>query len=186
MIDLDNVSMLDILPPNLQDDPAMAAAAKALDNELQEINDGIRKLSIYDRADEWTEEETDELAWQFHVDFYDQTLPHEQRRELVKNSIAWHRRKGTPSAVEELISTLFGEGKVEEWFEYGGQPFHFQVLTNNPEVTTDRAQEFYRAVGSVKRLTAILESVVIGQTDDMPLYYGGVLHVGEKMTVRMV
>lgn len=186
MIDINQISMLDLLPPNLRGDPAFAAAAKALDSELQAINAEVRKLSIYDRYDEWTEEETDELAWQFHVDFYDPSLPLAQRRELVKNSIGWHRRKGTPSAVEELVATLFGEGKVEEWFEYGGDPFYFRVVTNNPEVTTARAQEFSRAVNSVKRLTARLERIVLGISEEVPLYYAGVLHMSEKMTVRMV
>lgn len=186
MIDMKSVSLLDIIPSNIKDDPSVAAAALAIDAELKGITDEIQKLSIFSRSDEWTEEETDELAWQFHVDFYNPSLPIEQKRELVKNSIAWHRRKGTPSAVEELITTLFGEGKVEEWWEYGGQPYYFQVVTNNPEVTQEKAKEFYRAIDSVKRLTARLEKVIIRQTEDMPLYYAGVLHMGEKMTVRMV
>lgn len=184
MIDLDSVSMLDILPPNLRGDPAIAAAAQALDSELKEINEGIRKLSIYDRADEWTEEETDELAWQFHVDFYDTSLPLKQRRELVKNSIAWHRRKGTPSAVEELISTLFGEGKVEEWFEYGGKPYHFKVLTDNPAVTNERAKEFIQAVQSVKRLTARLDEVIISDNEQLPVYFGGAVLVYDRITIK--
>lgn len=186
MIDIDDLSILDILPPNLRNDPGLAAAAKATNDQLKAVVQEISKLSIFTRANEWTEEETDELAWQFHVDFYDPSLPIEQKRELVKNSIAWHRRKGTPSAVEELITTLFGEGKVEEWWEYGGQPYYFQVVTNNPEVTQEKAKEFYRAIDSVKRLTARLEKVIIRQTEDMPLYYAGVLHMGEKKTVRMV
>lgn len=78
------------------------------------------------------------------------------------------------------------EGRVEEWFEYGGNPFHFRVMTNNPEVTQDKAIEFYRAVESVKRLSARLEKVILSQTEEMSLYVGCVLHVGEKMTVRQV
>ncbi|PCK69941.1 hypothetical protein PL1_2883 [Paenibacillus larvae subsp. larvae B-3650] len=136
--------------------------------------------------DELTDSEANELAYQFHVDFYDPSLPIEKKRELVKKSIPFHRRKGTPSAVEELISIIFGEGRVEEWFEYGGKPFHFRVLTNNPEVTQDKAIEFYRAVESVKRLSAHLERVILYQAEEMSLYMGCALHVGEKMTVRQV
>ncbi|GKS14799.1 hypothetical protein YDYSY3_57990 [Paenibacillus chitinolyticus] len=185
MIDIQHASLLDILPPNLRRDKDFSAMALALDNELQAISAQIRKLSILDRLDELSDEEADELAWQYHVDFYSPDLPIEQKRQLVKNAIPWHKRKGTPSAVEELIATLFGEGKVEEWFEYGGQPFRFQVVTNNPEVTQDRAQEFYRAVDSVKRLSAKLERVIISQTEELPLIVAGVFHFGEKMTVRM-
>ncbi|MFW5433694.1 phage tail protein I [Paenibacillus apiarius] len=186
MINIQQISLLDILPSNLKADPNIAAAAQAIDIEVRTVTEDIRKLSIYDRYNEWSEVETDELAWQFHVDFYDTSLPIEQRRELVRNSIVWHKRKGTPSAIEELITTLFGDGQVEEWWEYGGKPYRFQVKTSNPEVTQERAQEFYRAVESVKRLSAKLEKVILGQAEDMPLYFAGVLHMGEKMTVEMV
>ncbi|WP_217562803.1 phage tail protein I [Paenibacillus sp. GbtcB18] len=185
MIDIQHASMLDILPPNLRRDRDLAAIALVFDNELQALIPKIRKLSIPDRLDEVSDGLADELAWQYHVDFYSPDLPIEQKRQLVKNAFHWHKRKGTPSAVEELVATLFGEGKVEEWFEYGGQPFRFQVITNNPEVTQDRAQEFYRAVESVKRLSAKLERVIISQTEELPLIVAGVFHFGEKMTVRM-
>lgn len=184
MIDMKSVSLLDIIPSNIKDDPSVAAAALAIDAELKGITDEIQKLSIFSRSDEWTEEETDELAWQFHVDFYNPSLPIEQKRELVKNSIAWHRRKGTPSAVEELVSTLFGSGKVEEWWEYNGQPYHFRVLTDNPAVNNERAQEFIRAIQSVKRLTAKLDEVVISDNEQLPMYFGGAVLVYDRITVR--
>lgn len=186
MIEISNVSMLDLLPPNIRRDPALKAAAKSLDGELKSITTAISKLSRYDRLDELTDVEADELAWELHVDFYDTSLPIAQKRELVKNAIRFHRRKGTPAAVEELVAILFGEGKVEEWFEYGGERGYFQVITNNPEVTQEKAQEFYRAVESVKRLSAHLERVILSQSEPMNLYFAGVLRMGEKMTVRMV
>ncbi|AJK27748.1 phage tail protein I [Paenibacillus larvae] len=186
MINIQNVSLLDILSPNLRKDPTISAAAKSIDEELREITAEISNLSLFDRLDELTDSEVNELAYQFHVDFYDPKLPIEQKRELVKKSIPFHRRKGTPSAVEELVSILFGEGRVEEWFEYGGNPFHFRVLTNNPEVTQGKAIEFYRAVESVKRLSARLERVILSQTEEMSLYVGCVLHTGEKMIIRQV
>lgn len=186
MIDLKSISMLNMLPDNLKRDPNIKAAAQALDDKLRDLTDQIVKLPRLSRLDELNDDEADELAWQFHVDFYDPTLPIEQKRELVKNAFKFHRRKGTPAAIEELITILFGEGKVEEWFEYGGQPGRFQVITNNPAVTQERAEEFYRAVESVKRLTAKLERVILAQSEPMGLYFAGILRMGEKMTVRMV
>ncbi|MEK5181344.1 phage tail protein I [Paenibacillus sp. FSL R5-0928] len=183
MINIQAASLLDILPPSIASDPAIVAAATALDSELQAVTEEIRRLDIYGRSSEWTSAETDELAWQYHVDYYDPELPIEQRRQLVANAIPFHRRKATPSAVEDLITILFGEGKVEEWSEYGGSPFHFQVVTNNPDVTNDRAEEFIRAVESVKRLSARLDRVTISQTEDLELYFGGALHMGEIMRV---
>ncbi|CAM3852320.1 MULTISPECIES: phage tail protein I [Paenibacillus] len=184
MIDISKVSLMDLLPPNLRRDSTLAAIAKSLEHDIVSISKSISKLKRFDRLDELTDAEADELAWEFHVDFYDASLPIEQKRQLVKNAIRFHRRKGTPAAVEELITILFGEGKVEEWFEYGGEPGYFRVITNNPEVTLDRAQEFYRAVESVKRLSAHLEEVILSQTESLQLYFGTGMVVNEHIIIR--
>ncbi|MEK4882323.1 MULTISPECIES: phage tail protein I [Paenibacillus] len=183
MIDIHKLSLRDILPPSIANDPAIAAAAAALDTELQVTTSEIRKLDILGRSEEWSSEEVDELAWQYKPPYYDPELPLEQRRELVRTAIQFHRKKGTPRAVEDLVKLLFGEGRVEEWFEYGGRPYHFQVITNNADVTNARAQEFIQAVDSVKRLSVVLDRVTISQTEDLELYFGGALHMGEIMRV---
>ncbi|MEF3312604.1 phage tail protein I [Paenibacillus sp. GYB004] len=186
MIDIQTVSLLDMLPPNLRADPNIAAAAQSIDGEIQALNDKIRKLSYFDRMDSLSEEEIEELAWQYHVDFYDPSLPIEQRRELVKNSYAWHKRKGTPSAVEELIATIFGDGEVQEWFQYGGDPYTFRVITSNSSATNEQAQRFIDALNSVKNVRSWLDAVQITAGDEMNLYLGFALHMGEKMTVKQV
>ncbi|GIO33731.1 hypothetical protein J2TS6_48720 [Paenibacillus albilobatus] len=184
MTDVKNMSLLDLLPTSIRYDPGVIAIAQALDEQIRVAVDEIYKLPLFSRLDELTDDEADELAWQFHVDFYDPALPIEQKRELVKNAFKFHRRKGTPAAIEDLITILFGEGKVEEWFEYGGVPGRFRVITNNPAVTLDRAQEFYRAVESVKRLSAHLEEVILSQTESLQLYFGTGLVVNEHIIIR--
>ncbi|WP_028551764.1 phage tail protein I [Paenibacillus sp. UNC451MF] len=186
MINLDQIQLINILPPNLRNDPNIAAAAKAIDGELQDLNESIRKLDIFSRLDTLEAAEIDELAWQYHVDFYDASLPLETKRLLVKNSYAWHRRKGTPSAVEELITTIFGDGQVEEWYDFGGEPYTFRVVTTNPKATNEQAQEFIKALNSVKNERSWLESIQVSITDEMNLHIGGVLHIGEFMTIKQV
>lgn len=183
MIDIGQLSLRDILPTSIAKDPAIAAAPASLDTELQVTTSEIRKLDILGRSEEWSSEEVDELAWQYKPPYYDPELPLEQRRELVRTAIQFHRKKGTPRAVEDLVKLLFGEGRVEEWFEYGGQPFHFQVMTNNSDVTTVRAQEFIRAVNSVKRLSTTLDRVTISEGADINMFFGGALHVADKFTI---
>lgn len=188
MIDIAQISIYDLLPPNAQADPTVSAAARALDGHMRELTQKVKDLSFYRRLIEGriTDAEADERAWQDHVDFWDTSLPLEQKIQLLLNAKEFHQIKGTPAAIEDLITILFGEGKVEEWFEYGGEPGYYQVITNNPEVTQERAQEFYRAVESVTRLSAHLERVVLSQSEPMNLYFAGVLRMGEKMTIRMV
>ncbi|MDQ0114348.1 phage tail protein I [Paenibacillus harenae] len=186
MIDIRNFSLLDVLPPSIRNDPTISAAAGALNAELASLNQQITKLTYFNRFESLTSEEADELARQFKIDFYDYSLPIEQRRQLVKNSYAWHKRKGTPSAVEELIATIFGLGEVQEWFQYGGNPGYFKVVTSDPDASSSKAQEFIAAINSVKNVRSWLEAVEITTGDEMQLYIGAVVHRGKFTTVKQV
>ncbi|MCL6479553.1 MAG: phage tail protein I [Peptococcaceae bacterium] len=186
MIDIKNVRLVDLLPPNLIQDPTVKSAAEALDNELRAVAEAIQECVILAGIDDLSEEVLDILAWQLHVDFYEPDLPVETKRELVRNSIPWHRRKGTPAAVEELVVAVFGDGEVQEWFEYNGQPYHFKVLTTNTSATTTDVQRFTKTVESVKNARSVLEAVEITATDEMSLYLGGVVHIADYQEIRQV
>lgn len=186
MIDIYNISLLQLLPPNLKQDPDIIAASKAVDGEFILIVNEVKSCIIIPRIDELGSTLIDLLAWELHVDFYDPALPLEIRRQLVKNSTKWHIQKGTPAAVEELISTIFDDGKVIEWFENGGQPYTFQVVTNNESVSMDKAEQFTRALNSVKNARSWLDKVIITESETMNLYFGGVVHTGDFITISEV
>ena len=158
--DLQSVSLLDILPPNLLADKKINAAARALDDELQKITAATRNALLLPRLDELPEEVIDLLAWQWHVDFYEPIgMDIETKRKLIKNSIAWHRIKGTPAAVERVVSAVFDTSHVQEWFEYGGKPYHFKVITE--DVTTDPnvLARMRRAINAAKNTRSWLETI---------------------------
>lgn len=186
MIDIYNISVLDLLPPNLKQDPDIIAASKSIDDEFLLVVNEAKQCILLPRIDELGSDIVDLLAWQLHVDFYDSTLPIEVKRELVKNSKKWHMEKGTPSAVEELISTVFDYGHVIEWFDNGGKPYTFQVETTNESVTISKAQQFIRALDSVKNKRSWLDKVIILLSENMDLYFAGVVHTGDFITIQEV
>lgn len=186
MTNIREVRLIDILPPNIAQDSKVRVAAEALDRELQAITAAIDQCLLLSRIEELVEPAIGLLAWQFHVDFNDAGLPIEQKRVLVKNALFWHRHKGTPAVVEELITALFDEGKVVEWWEYGGEPYKFKIVTHNVAVTNERALEFIRALESVKNARSWLEKVEITLTDDIPLYLAGVVYTGDRVELRQV
>lgn len=158
--DLQSVSLIDILPPNLLADKQIYAAAWALDDELQKITAATRNALLLPRLDELSEEVIDLLAWQWHVDFYEPVgMDIDTKRRLIKNSIAWHRIKGTPAAVEQVVSAVFDTSHVQEWFEYGGKPYHFKVITE--DVTTDPnvLARMRRAINAAKNTRSWLETI---------------------------
>lgn len=186
MISIYEVRLLQLLPENLRHDPDVIAASKAIDHEFLLVVNEVENCILLPRIDDLDSEIVDLLAWETHVDFYETSLPIQVKRELVKDSMRYHRHKGTPAAVEELIETVFEEGKVVEWFEYGAEPYLFKVVTNNLSVTQEKAQEFIRALATVKNTRSWLDKVELTQVEVMNIYYAGILHTGESLTLRQV
>ena len=128
--DLFNLSLADITPESIKHDKIISAVTNSLDPELNSASHDISEAFIISRIDELPEILIDLLAWQWHVDYYEPDLSLEVKRNLVKSSISWHRIKGTPQAVEQLVTQLFGNAKVSEWFDYSGRAYFFRVAVN--------------------------------------------------------
>lgn len=184
MIKLGDLKLVDILPESIRSDSNVRACAEAIDRELKAVTRIIPNTSILHHIDELPEQWVDEIAYQWRTPFYDPTLTIEERRELVKNSLALRRRNGTPSAIEDLISQLFGSGAVEEWYEYGGDPYHFRVTTSDPLATAERAALFIRSVNAVKNVRSWFAGVQIEETVGMDLYFGMATQTADTLTVE--
>ena len=109
--------------------------------QLKFVDSQISKILIYPVIDQLESDLVDALAIQLHCDFYDKGLSLEARRQIVKTSIAWHRIKGTPAAVEMLTQTIFHESRTKEWFEYGGRPYFFRMVQDISDGTEDVTRE---------------------------------------------
>jgi len=73
------------------------------------------------------------LAWALSVDDWDSSWPEKTKRAVVAASMAIHRIKGTVGAVRRaLASAGVGEVQIEEWWQFGGDPYTAR-LTLTPE-----------------------------------------------------
>lgn len=186
MMDISTVDILKLQTGAMQNDRTTQALCAALTPHLRNVAQAIRQCLLLARVNELPENILDQLAHELHVDWYDATASVEVKRELIKNSGKVHQSLGTQYAVEQVVQDYFGEGYVEEWFEYGGEPFHFRVVTSNPSVTQAEADRFSKAVEKVKRGSARLESVFISMAAEFPIYYGAAIHTGDFYTVEQV
>lgn len=177
------ICILDLLPSNLRADENIRSAAQALDAELRAVTSAIDECLHLPRLDELSEEVVDLLAWQWHVDFYEPGLSLEKKREMVRKSIAWHRKKGTPAVVQDVVSTIFSSGNSKEWFEYGGQPFHFRVETTGIVSDETAYIRLFRLVNAVKNTRSWLESIMVKRTWGKRLNLGIVMQAGRKTTI---
>lgn len=186
MITLSNVDLLSLQTSYMKQDPTTRALCVALTPQFRQLADEVKVCLILARVNELDSAALDELAWQMHVDWYDANASVEIKRKLIKNAIKVHRYRGTPYAVEQVVRDYFGDGHVEEWFEYGGEPYHFRVVTSNPSVTAEQANQFAMAVDKVKNIRSRLEQVIISMSAEMQLFFGHVLHTGDHITIEQV
>lgn len=159
---IQTISLLDILPDSILADEKIKAIAVALDTELQKVTAETQQVLHLPRLDVLPEKVIDLLAWQFHVDFYEPIgMDIKTKRKLVKESIAWHRIKGTPAAVEMMLSSTFGRSaKVSEWYEYDGEPYHFKVSVKTKKFPTMESLELAKqGVLAAKNTRSVLDSI---------------------------
>lgn len=155
------VDLLRIFPPALKYDTKMTAAAQAIGKELQRTGGEIRNNIIYARIDELDEAALDVLAHDLHVDWYDFNYPIEVKRATIRDSVKIHRRLGTKYAVETALGAVFPGTKVEEWFQYGGEPYFFRVIIDATEsgVTAEKQRAVLEKVYFYKNVRSHLEKI---------------------------
>lgn len=172
MSDLSDQKLIAIAPPSISGDETIRNISAAADPELRKISADALLLLLLPRLDELPESILDALAWQYHVDFYNDAATVEKKRALVKQSIKWHRRKGTPSVVEEVCTAVFKSAKIEENWEYGGEPYHFKVVMITESVPDMSViNSLYRAIEHTKNVRSWLDGVSFHREVSKTIYY---------------
>ena len=157
---LTDLVLLSLQTAFMQKDLTTKGFCAGLQGKLREAAFDTYKLLMYSNLDSLQDTEfghsiVDELAWQFHCDYYDKTANIETKKNLVKQSIRIHRTKGTPQAVLDLLKTAFPADTILlEWFEYGGEPYQFKIITSGYD-GYDK-EKFMQALNSVKNARSYL------------------------------
>jgi len=117
--------MSSLLPPNATDqERALEGATVRIGDVPVPIRDLWNPQACPEALLPW-------LAWALSVDNWDASWPAQIKRDVIAESLELHRHKGTPWAVERaLIVAGSPNARVEEWFEYGGQPGYFKVVVD--------------------------------------------------------
>lgn len=161
-MDLKSVNLLSLQTSLMKQDKTTKAFCAALQPQFQQLADEIKSCIIYSRISELDHSALDELAWQMHVDWYDANAELTVKRNLIKNSLAVHMKRGTPYAVELVVKDYFNYGKVQEWFEYGGEPYHFRVVATSGDVSDpDKLHQLTKAINFSKNLRSFFEGYAI-------------------------
>ena len=148
---ISELDFLRLLPVFMRDGEAVIAFSKAMNRLLGEPGKRLSTIRTWDKIDELSEAECDELAWELDIDWYDSTgMTLEEKRETIRLAQQIKRKRGTKWAVDRLITSYFGEGRVAEWYEIGGAPYTFAVLTTSTDVTAENYDKFVEAANIAK------------------------------------
>lgn len=183
---LENIHFIDLLPAFMRDDLAVQGLAKSVDELIQTMAGYGKKLSIWTDIDGLEEADLDEIAYEENLVWYEQNAPIETKRDLIRNFSEIKSQLGTCWAVEQVISAYFGSGYVEEWFEYGGDPGYFRVISSNPRITNEDVDKFLRILKKVKRASAHLDGILIGLTGKAYLNIGSGVQVIDRIEATTV
>ena len=130
-------NLLRTLPQVLKNDASFHAFATVMAKQLRAIIDDADHATIYARIDALPEAVLDILAYDFKVDWWDYGYSVEQKRQTLKDSWLVHKHLGTKFAVETAISAIYPNTNVEEWFEWGGDPYTFRLLIDVSGILVD-------------------------------------------------
>ena len=176
-------ALISSLPFSVTQDEDKEKLAKIVAEELIKTVELTDKALFLSKIKELSEDLLDILAYDFKVEWYDVKAPIENKRKAIEECIIVHKYKGTKYAVETALHSMFKDAKVEEWFEYGGEPFHFK-LTVYGGSSAGGLKNLYQKLQYSKNLRSVMESVVFVISPDSPAYmYAGVKLAG--MTKRI-
>ncbi|UYF99335.1 phage tail protein I [Halomonas sp. GD1P12] len=144
-----------LLPPNAT--PQERAVSETL-SRPDTITVPIRELW---RPQECPERLLPWLAWAMSVDEWDAEWSEQQKRNAIDAAVYLHRHKGTAAAVQRAVDLVFDDAEVQEWFDYGGEPFHFRVVSEGAFTSSRDYQRLTRLIESSKNARSWLEAIVI-------------------------
>ena len=173
-----------ILPPSITDKDLQAISA-ALDDALDFICQNKNLVLLLYNLDSLPSDALDHIATQWHVDFYNKNLPVNIKRNFIKQSLYLHKIKGTPAAVKRVLDIFTTNPSLEEWFQYGGEPYFFKISFNSMIDIGDGDITFWRMLFDSKNVRSWLESITINLPDDIFPHYHAIAEPvgGNSLTV---
>lgn len=181
---VDDIPLKETLPDSIRKDRTVQDICDAIKKEMQAVSRAAGYCLLLPRLDELSETLLDEIAWEYHVDLYDQNYDIGQKRELVRQALENHRKKGTAAVVRNVVSIILEDGRVEEWFQYGGEPYHFRViLILGPMASEDTIQKLVDTVYAVKNVRSWLDYVQFHRESEGRIYFGGANTLHKKIEI---
>ena len=113
------------------------------------------------------------LAWGLSVEDWDSNWSDTQKRQVIKSTYQIHQTKGTVYAVEAALAALDIPAILEEWFNYGGDPYHYRIALDLSGRGADfsELQSLYNSVLKAANVRSVMDAlqIYLTRTDKAPM-----------------
>lgn len=161
MIKYQDGELADLLPSFFKDKPEVMAISYACRMAMARLLDISKVSRMYADIDSMPEYILDYMATELNAQYYSEAFDIAIKRDIIKSAIVWKMKAGTKEAVQELISVLFGDGKVTPWNEFtegAGTPGTFDITTSAIMVK-DSIEQFSDLIEKTKNISSHLRFV---------------------------
>lgn len=159
MSNLLNTDYQKIFPENLKKYKNLRTLAIEFEKNIKKVISEVPKLAIYQNLKQQSDEVLSELAYQYTIDNWKESLAREIKIELIKTAYWAHAKKGTKIAIVENLKKLNYPLEVQEWFEYGGKPFTFKIFTTHISSVPSWIDDLIYIIGKYKNCRSVLDSI---------------------------
>ena len=185
MIDLQNIKLCSLLPPNIQDAKTRALGA-AWDLQYRKlIQMALRASMVFAFVMELDEEMADHLCLSLDIKGYKADLSLQKKRLLIRSALLNYSRMGTKAALEDAVGIIHGGTTVQENWEYGGQPYYFQVAVDagQERVTVNPVDRLLDTIMEYKNVRSWLQGITVDVIEPGSIYTGALPEVGTMLVI---
>lgn len=184
MSELNRETMMSVYPGVLDRDELFNALGRTAAEALGAAFIDADKVGIYTRISELDESVLDILAKDFNIGWYDYDFDLATKRRVVAAAFATQRVIGTAGAVELALGTIWPEASIEEWFDYGSDPYNFRLHLPG-SWTQEGVTKITWLLNAIKNARSIPESYIFEGKWPHNLFAGGALYTDESGTYQI-
>ena len=145
-----------IFPENLKKYKNLKILAIEFEKSMKQgVISKLPKLALYKNLEQQSDEVLSELAYQYSIDNWEETLSREVKINLIKNAYWAHAKKGTKVAIMENLKKLNTPVEIKEWFEYNGAPFTFKISSFYPKTEINWIETLIEIIEKYKNSRSI-------------------------------
>lgn len=155
------VDYAQVVPRFIRQDQTGHAMCEAINVALQPF------LTAMVSADAWISDPVtmpewalDEKAWENAI-LYDYSASPETKRQWVADAAPTRRLYGTPYIINRYLQSVFDGVEIEEWWQYGGEPYQFRITVSGD---WDAAKEAWvrNVIETAKNVRSQLDTLGLG------------------------